>query len=108
MTTAKKETEKKPRTEVIVTIGDKDYTLRMTRAAVRYGEEIGLDLAKIEQQPITQLTHMVRCALYGGGVRLSSDKMLDLADEYLDNVEDTGEVIEMLAQMYTEVFPTRD
>lgn len=95
-------------TEKIISINDKDYTLKMTRAAVRYGEQIGLNLAAMETQPVTQSTYLLMVALYGGGVRKPEAKMMELADTYLDTCDDMGEVLESLAEMYAEVFHIRE
>lgn len=93
--------------EKIVSIADKDYTLKMTRGAVRYMEERGLNVAKMDEQPATQMTKLLMAALYGGGVRKPDEKLERLADEYFDSVEDISEAMEFLGEMYSDVFPTR-
>lgn len=95
-------------TEHTVTIGDKDYKIMMSRSAVRRAEQNGLDVQKLDSQPITQMTNLMAAALYGGGARLGNDKMEALVDQWFDEVDDLEELMTLLAGMYAEVFPTRE
>lgn len=94
--------------EQIVEIDGKNYTLHMTRSSIRKLESVGLDPSDMIKHPALQLTYLTMCALLGGGATLPMDKLMNLADKYLDSVEDTAETMDLLSEMYSDVFPTRE
>lgn len=93
--------------EMTVEIDGKDYTLKMTRDAVRWGEQNGLNIANMERQPMLQSTILFMTALRGGGTVVTNAKAQALADTYFDSCEDFTAVMGELAKMYAEVFHIR-
>lgn len=97
----------KTKKDTVVEIGGKEYTLKMTRSAVRWGELRGLDIAQAESQPLNTITTLFACALRGGGLVVADSKYFELADEYFDAAGDLTDVMAMLIEMYSEVFHIR-
>ena len=93
--------------ELTVEINGKDYTLKMTRSAIRWGESNGLDVSRIGTQPLLQPTLLFMTALRGGGTVLTNAKAQELTDAYFDSCDDFSDIVQELAEMYTEVFHIR-
>lgn len=84
-----------------INVGEKDYTLCLNRNAIKEMEKLGFNIQTFMAKPVTQMDVL----WYGGFLtkhkNLSQNTVLGLLDKYREEGGDVNEVIEFLAEEYS-------
>jgi hypothetical protein len=85
----------------IIEVGDKEYTLCLTREAVKEIEKLGFNIQDFMNKPITYMDLL----WYGGFIpkhkTVSQNLSLKIMETYKEEGGDINEVIEFLASEYS-------
>lgn len=84
-----------------IEIGDKEYTLCLTREAVKEMENQGFNIQAFMSKPVTYMDVLWVGGFYANHRNLSKTKTLTLQDQYKKEGGDVNEVIEFLAGEYS-------
>lgn len=91
-----------------IEIGEKEYTLCLTREAVKKIESIGFNISNFIAKPVTYMDVL----WYGGFVANHSDVNPNLALKLMDSYKEEGgninEVIDFLAEEYSNFVNAQD
>ena len=85
-----------------IEIGDKEYTLCLTREAVKEMENQGFNIQAFMQKPVTYMDILWLGGFYTNHRNINKTKALNLQDQYKKEGGDVNEVIEFLASEYSK------
>ncbi len=83
-----------------IEIGDKEYTLCLTREAIKEMESLGFNIQEFMAKPITYMDILWYGGFYAKHKNINKTKALNLQDQYKAEGGDVNEVIEFLATEY--------
>lgn len=92
--------------KMIIDIDGKDYTLSLDRKEIVRGEKIGLNLSQLESSPLTQMSIFWNVGLHKEQPNLSTIKLEELMDKFIEEGGDIKEVIGFLSEEYATFFQT--
>lgn len=84
----------------IIEIGGKEYTLCLTREAVKEMENSGFNIQDFMAKPITYMDILWVGGFYAKHRNINKTKALHLQDQYKEEGGDVNEVIEFLVNEY--------
>lgn len=84
--------------KIVIKINDKEYTLEFNRYAIVEMEKRGFDISKAEKLPLSTLTELSR----GAFIMHHSNMKFDDIDEIVDCIDNKGEFVKVLAEMYKD------
>lgn len=87
--------------ECIIEIGDKEYTLCLTRESIKEIEKQGFNISKFMDKPITYMDLLWYSGFYAKHRNINQTKAQNLQNQYREEGGDVNEVIEFLADEYS-------
>lgn len=85
-----------------VEIGDKEYLFELDRATIRRGEKNGFSMRYAEEQPNNALALLWSMGLYKNHPNITTQKAIDLYDQYAEEGGDILEITQFLSEQYRD------